>query len=82
MQQHTTTLNSKQKLTSKKRDIGHHHSKELWPETISEDMKRIPFQSIMLHTDNYIKSPSEHLQSLLKLFQMFKIRIWYHHTKS
>ena len=36
-----------------------------------------PFQSIMLHTSDYIKSPSDHLQSLLKLFSMFKIMIFY-----
>ena len=31
----------------------------------------------MLHTANNIKIPVESLQSLLKVFSMLKIRIWY-----
>ena len=31
----------------------------------------------MLRASDKIKSPAEHLKSLLKLFSMFKIRIWY-----
>ena len=34
----------------------------------------------MLHTDDNIKHPEEHLKSLLKVFSMFKIRIWYYDT--
>ena len=31
----------------------------------------------MLHASDKIRSPAEHLKSLLKLFPMFKTRIWY-----
>ena len=40
-------------------------------------MKWFTFQGIVLHTADNIKHPEEHLQSLLKVFSMFKIRILY-----
>ena len=40
-------------------------------------MQWFPFQGNMLHTENNINSTEEHLQSLLKLFSMLNIRIWY-----
>ena len=35
------------------------------------------FQGIMLHKLNHIKGPYDILQSLLRVFLVFKIRIWY-----
>ena len=40
-------------------------------------MQWFPFQGIVLNAANNIKSPEEHFQSLLKVFTMFNIRIWY-----
>ena len=40
-------------------------------------MQWFPFQGNMLHTENNINSTEENLQSLLKLFSMLNIRIWY-----
>ena len=40
-------------------------------------MQWFTLQGIMFHTDNNIRSPADHLQSLLKVFLMFKIWIWY-----
>ena len=34
----------------------------------------------MLHTADNIKCPAEHLKSLLKVFSMFRISIWYDDT--
>ena len=36
-----------------------------------------PFEGIILHTSNNINSPAEHLQALLKLLSMFKLRFWH-----
>ena len=49
---------------------------------IIEDMQWFPIQSIMLHTSDKFKHPEGHLQSLLKVFSMFKIVIWYDETIS
>ena len=43
-------------------------------------MHWFPFQGIMLYKENNIKSPADHLKSLLKVFLMFKISIWYNNT--
>ena len=45
-----------------------------------EDVQWFTFQSIVLHTANIINSPEDHLKSLLKVFSMFMIRIWYDET--
>ena len=34
----------------------------------------------MLHTEDNINFPEEHLQLLLKLFSILKIRVWYYKT--
>ena len=34
----------------------------------------------MMHTSNHINKQVEHFQSLLKVFSMFKISIWYYET--
>ena len=41
-----------------------------------EDTSWFTFQSIMLNIENHIKSPDDHLQALLKLFSMFKIKLY------
>ena len=46
------------------------------PNIIIKGIKWFHFQDIMLNTENYIKSPSYHLQLLLKVFLMFKKSIW------
>ena len=43
-------------------------------------MRWFSFGGIVFHTENRINSPAEHLQSLLKLFQIFKILVWYDDT--
>ena len=44
---------------------------------IIEDMKWFPFQGIILHAEDNIECPEEHLKLLLKLFSMFKIKMIY-----
>ena len=43
-------------------------------------MQWFPFQGNMFHTANNIKLTADDLESLLKLFSMFKISIWYDDT--
>ena len=59
------------------RKIDCHDSCEFYPEIICKDVRWFCFQVIMLQTENNIKMPFDILQSLLKVFSMFKIRIWY-----
>ena len=40
-------------------------------------MQWFPFQAIMFHTEDNIRSPAETFQLLLKVFSMFKNGIWY-----
>ena len=43
-------------------------------------MQLFPIQSFMLYTADDINHPDDHFQSLLKVFSMFKIRIFYDET--
>ena len=43
-------------------------------------MKWFPFEGIILHTEDNIECPAEHLKQLLKVFSMFKIKIIYDET--
>ena len=51
--------------------------RELCLKIIIEDIQWFTFQSIVLHRENHSNSSTDHLQSLFKLFSMFKISIWY-----
>ena len=65
------------KIYCRCRKIDCHDSCEFYPEIICKDVRWFCFQVIMLQTENNIKMPFDILQSLLKVFSMFKIRIWY-----
>ena len=44
------------------------------------DFRSYIYPNIMLHTVDNIKIPEDNLQSLLKLFSIFNIRIWYYES--
>ena len=60
--------------------IDYQNRQALQPKSIIEDMQWFPFQGIMLHTENNINSPDDNLKSLLKVFSIFKLIIWYDKT--
>ena len=68
-------MDFKERLPSKKKEIDLQNIIEFWSKNIIEDMQWFPIQGIMVHKSDDIKIPAEHLQSLLKVLSMFKIRI-------
>ena len=70
-------VHNKRKLLSNNEEIDRHNIKYFLPTIIIEDMQWFLFQGIMLHAENNIKSPADHLKSLLKVLSMFKISIRY-----
>ena len=45
-------------------------------------MQWFPFQLIVFNTAGKFNHPEEHLQSLLKVFSVFDVRIFYYETIS
>ena len=68
---------SEERLLSKKKEIDFQISIELCPNSIIEEIQWFSFQGIMLHKADNIKSSEEHLQLLLRIFSILRIRIWY-----
>ena len=52
-------------------------SREFYPYIICDDTKWFNFQSILMHTVNIMERTPDILQSLLKFFFIFNIRIWH-----
>ena len=52
-----------------------------WPNTIKDTIKWFPFISIMEHTANIIQPNTNIITSLLKVFEMFELRLIYDKDK-
>ena len=60
---------------SEKNKIYRHDSNLYWPNTIKDTIQWYPFLTIMEHTANILKPKQGLLNSLLKVFAMFELRL-------
>ena len=69
-------IDKREILLPKETGINRRDSQRFLPKNILKDMKWFPFQGVMLHVAYNIECPVEHLNFLLKVFSIFKIRIY------
>ena len=60
-----------------RKKIDLHDRRQYWTYSICDDIKRFTFHSIMMHTENNMNASTDISPSLLIVFSMFKIIIWY-----
>ena len=66
------------KRHSDRKEIDHHGSKLYCPILIKETIQWFPFLSIMEHAASNIEKDISRLPSLLKVFEIFQMRLLYY----
>ena len=67
--------------TCDKKEFGCHDSNLYWSTTIKDTIQWFPFLTIMEHTENILKPNKGLISSLLKVFDMFELRLTYDKEK-
>ena len=62
---------------SAKKEIYRHDSDLYWPTSIKDTIQWFPFLTIIEHTANIINPNKGIIPSLLKVFPMFQLRLFY-----
>ena len=63
--------------SSAKKEIDHHDSNSYWPTSIRDTIEWFPFLTIIEHTENILKPDKGLIPSLLKVFAMLQICLFY-----
>ena len=75
LQRMKKNIDAKMSKPSDKKEIDCHDSDLYWPTSIKYTIRWFPFITIMEHTENILNLNKGQIPSLLKVFDMFELRL-------